>query len=380
MVETAQLDKRMIIPVQSSDSLEKLLEALQDSSEIALDMEADSLHHYRDRVCLIQISTDREDWIIDPICISNLDPLWHAINTTGFRKVLHGADFDLRSLDRDFSVRLTNIFDTKIALELLGSRQIGLAGIIKERFEISLSKKFQKYNWSRRPLSKDALIYAASDTRFLLPLKDMLYNELLQNQRWDWACQEFTHLETTRWQPSKKERLGFWRFIRHENGDPNYLQAVYQLFAFRERMAERCDLPVFRIFKDEKLTELAGYAAKRTEPPKSILKDISPAYRKEIIDIVLSAVRIPVGDLPEYPAEFRETEPDYNVNLFRQLQISRDRAATRHRIAPSVIAGNKLLKKMAALNLDQIKDFKLLKHYLDIRVWQWTLVLDNLNV
>ncbi len=151
------VDDRPVMLVESADQLKELIHAINRDTVIGVDLEADSLHHYRDRVCLIQISTTLNDWVVDPIKIKDLQPLWVTFEDPAKLKIFHGADFDLRSLDRDYSVHVTSIFDTKIALELLGYSVIALAGVLQEKFAVSLSKRYQKHNWSSRPLSKEGL-------------------------------------------------------------------------------------------------------------------------------------------------------------------------------------------------------------------------------
>ncbi len=374
------IDDRPIILVESAERLEDLILAAGRDDVIGVDLEADSLHHYRDRICLIQVSTTFNDWVVDPIKIKDLQPLWETFKDPAKLKIFHGADFDLRSLDRDYSVHVASIFDTKIALELLGCSVIALAGVLQERFNVSLSKKFQKHNWSRRPLSREAQIYAAMDTRYLIRLYSLLDQELLRRERRDWARQEFEHLEDIRCAPSKRETLGYRRLITGDNPDPRYMQCLRLLFEFRKREAERCDLPVFRIFTDAVLSALAyvSLVKNSTTLDSSILLVAEP-YRREVKDIIFSAIRTPLIECPQPVDESLNQDPPYDNRFFRGLQLSRDRAAEKLKIEPSVIAGNKILKRIASLSIDQRRNCSIARELTAIRDWQWDLLMGGDN-
>ena len=176
--------------ISSEAELAAVVDAVEHETEIAVDLEMDSLHHYREKVCLIQISTRKQSWLIDPLAIADLSCLAIPFSNPDLLVVMHGADYDIRSLHRDFGIEVCNLFDTMVASRLLGINEFGLAALLKARFGIELDKKYQKADWSRRPLSPEMCAYAIADTATLLPLYDQLASELQQAGRRLWLDEE----------------------------------------------------------------------------------------------------------------------------------------------------------------------------------------------
>ena len=156
--------------ITTSAALEELCRRLQGEAIVAVDLEADSMHHYREKVCLIQISSARETVLVDPLACSGLAPLGGILADPAVLKVMHGADYDIRSFHRDFGFEVANLFDTMIAAQFLGETEIGLAALLRKRFGVELDKQYQKADWSRRPLEPGMIEYAAKDTAHLIDL------------------------------------------------------------------------------------------------------------------------------------------------------------------------------------------------------------------
>ena len=156
--------------IEETDKLAAAAQELAQVRQIAFDLEADSMYHFREKVCLIQIATRNETIVIDPLQVGDLSPLKPVLANRRIRKVLHGADYDIRSLYRDFNIKIHNLFDTELASRFLGIRETGLDAVLKERFGVRLDKKFQRKDWSKRPLPVEMMNYAAGDVHHLLPL------------------------------------------------------------------------------------------------------------------------------------------------------------------------------------------------------------------
>ena len=352
------------------------MRVLESESEIGVDLEADSLHHYKDRVCLIQITTTQNDWIIDPLQGIALQPIWKIFESPDWMKIFHDADFDLRSLNRDFNLKLQNIFDTKISLELLGQKNVGLASVLNEYFQVETQKKFQKYHWSKRPLSPEAITYAAGDTHYLIELKKILYGDLMKTERFAWAKQEFEYLETIRWQPSKKESLSYWRLFDKKKLSPQYRECLRLVWDYREALARERDKPVFKIFHDSVFMELPYFFS---HPPvknvTSYLKRIIPAaYRETIAELIVQAQKTPDEKCPEYPSALFKPAPPYDKELFEKLVKQREWSATQKKIDPGIIAGNNTLKKLARLPENDLNTYETVRQHFGIRPWQWSLL------
>src|SRR5438128_1127786 len=172
---------------------------------VAVGTEADSLHSYFDKVCLIQMSILGEDLIVDPLKKLDLAPFGALLADRGVLKVLHGADYDLRILDRDFGYTISNVVDTSICAQLLGYEGIGLAALLERHFGVQLDKSHQRADWAMRPLPRNMLEYAATDTRHLIPLAEKLRAELEALGRWEWAAEEFSRLEAIRFEKEEVE-------------------------------------------------------------------------------------------------------------------------------------------------------------------------------
>jgi ribonuclease D len=148
--------------ITKAERLSEVAAILSKQTELAVDLEMDSLHHYQEKVCLIQVSTRDESWLIDPLALKDLSPLAAPLGDPKILIVMHGADYDIRSLHRDFGIEVKNLFDTMLASRFLGITEFGLAALLKARFGIELNKKYQKADWSKRPLSPEMSAYAAA--------------------------------------------------------------------------------------------------------------------------------------------------------------------------------------------------------------------------
>ena len=158
--------------ITTGAQLEYLLKTLQDQCFIGVDMEADSMYHYKEKVCLIQMAAPNINVLIDPLAVKDLSLLKPIFKRSDICKIFHGADYDVRSLYRDFCITIDNLFDTELASRFLGFPESGLEAVLKKKFDVTLDKKFQRKDWSRRPLPPGMIAYAAEDVRYLLPLAE----------------------------------------------------------------------------------------------------------------------------------------------------------------------------------------------------------------
>jgi ribonuclease D len=174
-----------------TDAVDRFIASIANTRAIALDTEGASFHRFIDRIYLLQLSTREASAVIDPLAIGVPEGLGKLLESRNVEVVFHDADYDLRLLHQDYGWRITNIFDTRIAAQLLGIRAFGLAALLERFFGIKLDKKHQRADWSMRPLTPGMLDYAAQDTEFLLDLRDRLGNELEKLHRTSWAAEEF---------------------------------------------------------------------------------------------------------------------------------------------------------------------------------------------
>jgi ribonuclease D len=249
--------------VQSQPELDGLLDALAASPRVALDTEADSLHHYFQKVCLIQLSLDEarpRHWVVDPLAGLRLEPLLERLRRCVL--VLHGADYDLRMLRGDFGFRPAGeVVDTMLAAQLLGHRRPGLAALVAERFGHRLSKKAQRADWAARPLARELLGYAADDTRHLLALADGLLEALQRCNRLTWHAESCRRLVAATACDRPRDPEVEWRIPGAGRFERRALAMLRSLWTWRENEARRVDRPPFRVLHNAELLELADWLA-----------------------------------------------------------------------------------------------------------------------
>ena len=250
-------------PVQlitTVDGVTSLAERLRREMVLAFDTEAASFHRFTDRIYLIQVSSSRENAIIDPLAIADLSPLGDLLADPDIEVVFHDADYDLRSLDRDYGFRARRIFDTRIAAQLLGEPGVGLGALLQKYFGVTLNKKMQRADWSQRPLTQEMLDYAAADTSHLPALRELLETELRKRGRLDWALEEFGRLEAVRSNRSPPTLDEYLR-LKGAKALPARAQAILRsLYTWRQERAQALDRAAFRILQNEVLMVLAQSA------------------------------------------------------------------------------------------------------------------------
>ena len=239
---------------------EEILEAARSvarSPWAAVDTEADSLHHYVEKLCLLQITTPDGDLVVDPLAGADLQPLVSAL--AGKPLTLHGADFDIRLLKRFYSFEPRMIFDTLLAAQLLGYDKQGLADLAKKHCGVVLPKAGQKADWSRRPLEEDLLVYAANDTHHLPLIRSRMEEELAALGRTSWQTQSCARLlkslQETR--PDRKDPDAAWQIKGSRALRGRALTLLRELWLWREEEAKRRDRPSFKVLNSEYLVQLA---------------------------------------------------------------------------------------------------------------------------
>jgi len=374
-MRSINIDSREIIWVDKQDLFDRFIELAGAEKELSVDLEADSLHNFQDRVCLIQVSTKDTDWVLDPSANMDLSGFWNILEDARIRKIFHDADFDLRSLNRDYNLKVKNLFDSKIAAELLGWKNLGLAANLKNLFQVTLTKKYQRYNWSRRPISEEAMIYAAMDTRYLQSFKSIVEKELIQKNRILWAEEEFKNLETHRWVPSKKDRLQYWSLNGIKRLSLQQQEAIRRIWDIRKHEAEHRDVPVFKVFSDAMILEIIEMRSNGISISKIVRQRGIPFHlSRKIESAMLKAEKTQAKDCPRVPDELIRTSEKYCRKTFNRLKESRDKKAVALSIDPGIIVGSRLLKKLSMLDADELNDYDLIRKNTGLRRWQCELL------
>ena len=243
--------------IQSAEALARLARHLSSQARIAVDTESNSLHAYRERVCLLQFSTPHGDFVLDPFRFDELESLAAVFAQPDIEKIFHAAEYDMLCLRRDYAFSFARIFDTMQAGRILGRKQAGLDRLIDEKLGITLTKRFQKADWGQRPLSPELLQYAALDTHYLIPLRDLLEDELREKQLWELAQEDFRIACNGNLPKPRAESPAWARLSARRDLTPRDLAVLRELWSWRESEAARLDRPPFKVLDDERLIELA---------------------------------------------------------------------------------------------------------------------------
>lgn len=243
--------------VSSPETYREMAGVLAQAKRLAVDIEADSLYHYFEKVCLIQISTDVRTYVIDPLIVRSIPELGRLMADPAIEKVFHAAGYDLLSLKRDHGFTFKNIFDTHLAAQLIGHEHLGLSALLEKLLGVCHSKHRQRDDWSRRPLDPDQLRYAAMDTHYLLPLRDLLSQQLSEKGRFDWAREEFEAMLDSEPHERSFDPEAFRRIKGSRELTAQQLAVLRALYVLRDHYARTMDLPPFKVLGNTVLIDLA---------------------------------------------------------------------------------------------------------------------------
>lgn len=325
------------------------LNRLRAEPRMAIDLEANSMYAYRERVCLIQISIPEQDYIVDPLAKIDLSGLGDLLADPAVEKVFHAAEYDLILMKREFGWTLQNLFDTMWAARILGYPRYGLANLIESFFGVKLNKRYQKSNWCKRPLSADQLTYAQLDTHFLLRLRDHLDRELAENGRFTEArhiFQEQTHVEPANIAFDPDD---FWSISGAYDLDRQQQAILKELNIYRDQQAARRNRPLFKIFSDRTLIELAR-AAPATEDELQDIHGMSKGqirrYGKQLLAVIQKGQQQP----PPSPPKRNRRPPDDVIDRYERLHAWRKKRARQRGVESDVIISREALWNIAWSN------------------------------
>jgi ribonuclease D len=349
--------------------VDRFLSDISDVKELALDTEGASFHRFLDRIYLLQISTRKESAIIDPLPIGSPAGLGRLLESNAVEVVFHDADYDLRLLHQDYGWHVTNIFDTRVASQLLGIKSFGLAALLEQFFDVKLDKKHQRADWSMRPLTPDMLAYAAQDTRYLLQLKDHMKSELTRRGRLHWAEEEFARLEGTRWE-AEQSMEGFLRLKGARDLSRRELAVLREVTNWRDTVAAQLDRATFRVIGNEALFEIARRAPMNTSELSTIKgmpKGMIERAGADIVAAIRHGMEVPEAELPKFPKGQRwNKDRDFDEKVNR-LKAVRDAAATRLELDPGVLCSRERLENVARSGAKSVEDLAAVP---ELRRWQ----------
>jgi ribonuclease D len=356
------------VVVATDAGLRALLDDLEQCAVIAVDSESNSLFAYRERVCLLQFSTPRADYVVDTLASLDVHALGPIFASPRIEKVFHGADYDVSTLRRDYGFEFAALFDTMIASRILGIKQFGLGNLLETRFAVRLDKRMQRHDWGRRPLRQDALEYARLDTPYLLPLRDQLLEELCQNGREREARESFARVAQATWTRRAVEPDDFWRIKGVLDLDDVGRGILKALHVWRDAQAARLDRPAFKVLSDQTLVHLA-----QNQPAKKIDLYDTPGLNEAqattwgdaLMRAIASGAHRPQR-LADRPAP--DERPDYNLlERYERLRRWRKERAALRDVEPDVLISNGLLMELARRAPATLEELRAVQHLGDVQ-------------
>lgn len=361
-----------LVLVETPDALAACADQLSRARVIGVDTESDSFHHFREKVCLIQISDLTTDFVVDPLKVPDLSCLGPVFADRGIVKVFHGADYDVVSMKRDFKFEFHGIFDTMIAAQFLGFPRFGLADLIKRWWGHTIDKKWQRHDWAARPLLDEHLDYARGDSHWLPALRDLFELRLRQAGRLEHVREECEALEAREWLRPRSDPADFYRVKGCKQLDTTGLKVLRAVYRLRESEAEAQDRPAFKILPDEILLEVAFRKPTDLESLAAAFRRNAPFVRRygdRLVDAVVGALD---DDTPlPSPAEGPKREPGLRgpkaERLMGALKDWRNAEVDRTGLPPIAVVSNGVLKELVRLSPRSIEELAAIP---DIRRWQ----------
>jgi len=363
--------------ITSDGDLASACDTLAKENLIGVDLEADSMHSFTEKICLIQVAGSDMAYLIDPFKISDFSPFSALLVDPDIIKVFHGSDFDVRSLDRELSVEIVNLFDTEIACRFLNVKERGLGALLKGHFDVDVDKRFQKVDWSRRPLKEDMIEYSVGDVAHLSDLYDRLLASLDEIGRYDWAKEEFEHQAKVKYEPNNQPPL-FKRFKGAGKLDNRTLAVLEALLQVRLEMAGKKDLPLFKIISNQSVLAMA------TQKPASVQKmiEIKALSKKQVgmygeacCAAIEKAMALPHGELPSYPRTRMPRKTPKVLERITRLKQMRERMSDRVGMEPGFLINNNMISTLAFDDPKTLEDLRQIKA---MRNWQVEAIGDDI--
>lgn len=345
-------DPRSLPPVEIVETipaLERLADGLRDAVHVAVDLEADSFYTYHAKVCLIQLSALGRDFIVDPLSVRDLSPLGPLFRDPDVEKVFHASEHDLQCLRRDYGFEVATLFDTMAAARLLGAGGLGLASLIQKYFGVRLSKKLQRSDWGKRPLSGAQIDYARMDTHYLLPLRDILWKELHEHDLLEESLEEFSRLARIEHEERAFDPDAFWRWPGAKGLPPRDRAVLKELCFYREKTAAALDRAPFRVLPEALLVRLAQETPRdpsSLERVHGMTPYLFQRFGAELLEVIERGMGLPpIDSPPERPKRQAWSGPA--LRRYQQLRQWRIQKARERRVDSVVILATEDLRALS---------------------------------
>jgi ribonuclease D len=357
--------------IRTLADLETLVASLAGASAIAVDTEADSLHHYPGKLCLVQIADDRgRAHLVDPLALPTLAPLGPLFADPRIDKVFHAADNDLAYLKRLYGFTVLSLFDTAVAARLLGVTALSLDGLLREYLGVEPVKSRQKDDWSRRPLNPEQEAYALNDVLHLLPLRAHLCDQLRAKGRETWAEEECAALAALEVPDKAVDPDAYLKLKGAKELDRRGRAVLRELYQARETMALMLDRPPFMIIGHDTLVALAA-ARPHTLEEVVVMPGCSPRVvqrmGRAILDAVARGEAVPEAALPSRRTAPRPHVPAAMRHRAEALRVWRGQAALQLGLDPGVLLPQRLIDRLAG---EPPRDLSQLEQVEGVRRWR----------
>ncbi len=360
--------------IRTATELQTLVDELAPCRALGIDTEGDSLHHYAEKVCLVQLTAfGGGSCLIDPLALPDLSALAPIMANPKVLKVLHGGDNDVTSMRRDFGFRFRTMFDTSIAARLLGDTELGLQALVRNELGIELSKGSQKDDWSKRPLTPKQEAYALADVEHLFALAANLTTRLAEAGRTEWAREEFEALAEL---PPAERKRGPDDFLRIKGSaklSPRKKAVLREIYQWREQRAAAADRPPFKIVGPDVLLALAEIDEPTIEDVEDALRSY-PRQAREIeivFDAVTRGLELPESELPRREHTASPAMPMAARKRGEALRTWRTEQAARSKLDPSIVMSQRVLERIALAGPQTLAELAAIEGVRQWRVTEW---------
>lgn len=334
--------------INTKSGLISAAEHLNSEDRLAVDTEANSLFAYQEQVCLIQISTQQTDFIIDSLALKDLSPLGDIFQNPEIEKIFHASEYDILIMHDDFNFVFRNLFDTMLAAQILGKKKLGLDALLEEFIGIKVNKKYQRANWGKRPLQEDMLRYAQVDTHYLFQIRDHLAEELENKGLMPMAEEDFMRSCHVHRQARNDKQAAFWRIHGAKKLPPQKAAILMKLCDYRDETARKINLPVFKVLSAQSLLRLAELSPTTVSqlldlelPGKNSIK----RHAKGLVRAIQDGLNAP----PVYPPK-RERIDDSFLAREKALRDWRKKTAQNLNVNSAVVLPREVLYNLVFAN------------------------------
>ncbi len=335
--------------VDSYYKLDRMIADLTGIPFLAVDTESNSLFAYQEQVCLIQFSTETEDYLVDPLAISDLSPLGPIFSDPQTEKIFHAAEYDIICLKRDFGFSFDNLFDTMVAARILGRPAVGLGSVLEAEFNIQLDKRYQRANWGQRPLPPAQKAYARFDSHYLIPLRERMYTELVGCERWELAREDFNRLCQTPVPVLDNPADACWRLAGRTEITPRQAAVLQALCNYRDTRARQTNQPQFKVLSNSVLVELA-LASPQNRTELMEIQSISPRLLERHSEGLLQAIHQGQGSAPPPRPRHNHRRDEDLMDRLDALRLWRKESGQNMKVESDVILPRDVMQAISESN------------------------------